>query len=104
MTNRRLTCTQEPVTASQPPVCVSVHHGGGTVHTLKVARLYPDLTNQWGGKGRFKRLDADGLQFETHEAAWAYALERGYCRAYHTDPWLRARRVADAIRPRAHRT
>lgn len=91
------TVTQEGVTASQPGTCVSVTTGCGKV-VLHVSRSY-DIPNVFGGRGVAKPLDCNGMEFESSEAAWAFALERGYSRRYYTSRELRARRVKEARRP-----
>ncbi len=76
-----VTVTQEGVTASQPGVNCSVTSFNGTC-TLNVRRLYPNLCNDFGGRGVFKRLDADGILFPSADAAFAFARDRGYVRPY----------------------
>lgn len=88
---RKSTCTQEGMVASQPGVCVSVTTASDrTYAVLNVSRMYPDLPNEWGGKGVFKHCDCDGMRFPNSEAAFAYALERGYCRLWFKSPEHRA--------------
>lgn len=94
---RNMTVTQEGVTESQPGTCVSVTSSEGR-HTLNVFRAYRELPNQWGGRGVHKHCDCNGMQFESSDAAFAYAFERGYLRRYYTSPELRAHRVARAER------
>lgn len=84
------TCTQEGVTVSQPGWGVSVESGQGK-HILHVYRYYADRPNEWGGKGVFRNGDAYGMEFESSEAAWAYALDHGYIRV-----WLRSQASRNA--------
>lgn len=88
------TCTQEGMVPSQPGMGVSVTSGGGVVE-LHVYRNYPHLINEWGGRGVFLRGDAYGRRFPTEQAAWDFALERGYIRPWFY-PEARARRLARA--------
>lgn len=94
--------TANGVTASQPGVGVSTRHQIGTdVWVLHVYREYQDLPNKFGGNGRSKPLDANGMVFPSSEAAREYAIQHGYLQLYRPDPLLRARRLAMAhSRPR----
>lgn len=91
------TVTQEGVTLSQPGVCASVMTGCGKC-VLHVSRAY-EVRNVFGGVGVHKPLDCDGMEFDTSEQAWSFALARGYVRRYYTSRELRARRVKEARRP-----
>lgn len=73
------TVTQEGVTTTQPGVSVSVTSFENT-HTLNVARHYDNLTNRWGGLGRIKPLDCDGMKFASSYEAFEYAYQHGYIR------------------------
>lgn len=89
------TVTDGKVTKSQPIVSTSVTTSSETDYaTLNVKRHYNDLVNQWGGRGRIKALDADGMKFPTSREAWAYAYSHGYIRVYFTSPELRNIRKA----------
>ena len=66
-------------TCSAPGWCVAISSegwGGGPC-TLLVHRTR-DLPNKWGGRGVSHYGDGNGKEFPTSEAAWAYALSRGY--------------------------
>lgn len=103
MSVKEITVTQEAVTKSQPPVCVSVRHTmGSKVWTLHATRCY-DLPNQWGGRGRSHSCDHDRRAFDSEQAAWDFAFDHGYTRVYYTEPYLRARRVREARDPRQKR-
>jgi hypothetical protein len=95
MTKREIkTVTQCGMVSAQPGTSVgSSHFHGSGVHVLNASRYYPDMPNAFGGKGVFKKLDCDGMEFSTREAAHQFALERGYTREYFTEPSLRARNV-----------
>jgi len=80
--SRHATVTQEGVAPRQPDMCVSVTSGSGR-NVLNVSRCYTGLTNGIGGRGRFKPCDCDGFEFASAEAAFAFALERGYLRRFH---------------------
>lgn len=100
------TVTQNGMTQSQPGTNVSSCNdwrGERVVYVLSVSRYYPDLKNKMGGLGVFKKLDCDGMEFPTSEAAHQFAHERGYTREYFTAPDLRARNVArgDELKARA---
>ncbi len=88
--------------SSQPGASVSFtlpcESTGGKVK-LNVYRNYPNLKNEFGGKGRLKALDANGRIFNTYEEAQAYALSRGYTQKYFTSAALRARRVFEGFNP-----
>ena len=87
--------TQEGVTPSQPDVGVgttSPARPDGTGFRLSVHRYYANLTNEWGGVGRIKPLDGNGLVFDTSEQAHQWAVDHGYVRPYFTSPQLRAMR------------
>lgn len=107
MTKRKIpTVTQCGMTQSQPGTSVSScndRRGEKMVYILSVNRYYPDLKNNLGGLGVFKKLDCDGMEFPTSEAAHQFAHERGYTREYFTAPDLRARNVArgDELKARA---
>lgn len=76
--------THNKITASQPGVCISyITTYGSDKTTLRAFRHYDHLPNQFGGKGVFKRCDADGMEFDSPEAAKAFAYERGYLQMYH---------------------
>lgn len=94
MAKRYPTVTTEGMVPSQPGCLVSVSSCNG-VSTLNVSRDYK-LPNKWGGIGRFHKLDCDGMQFPSSEAAFAFAEWRGYIRRYYTSPDLRARRLRRA--------
>ena len=58
--------TQNGVTLSQPSVCVSYTSTTGIPgYILNVYRVYDELTNDFGGKGRIKYLDASGFWFDS---------------------------------------
>lgn len=82
----RSTCTQEGIVPSQPGIGCSVHSGQGK-HVLHVYRLYGN---------KFKHLDADGMEFESSEAASRYAYEHGYTREHFMSAGYRARNLANA--------
>ena len=104
MKHRIITATTEGMVPSQPGVGCAVRHTHGTsVYSLHVYRHYDTLPNRFGGHGRFRHLDADGMEFPSEDAAWAYALDHGYIHVYITDPWLRNKRVAEARDPRKMR-
>lgn len=72
------TVTQYGMTKSQPGTSVSTTTPVGTGSRLNVSRYYDNLKNEWGGKGRLKDLDCDGMIFSTSDEAHQYALDRGY--------------------------
>jgi len=82
--NREASVVHGGITNSQPGVNCSCRYpdSDGKVR-LRVFRVYDQLTNEFGGKGRFKYLDADNKQFDTVEAARAFALDRGYTFIFH---------------------
>lgn len=91
--NCNTTVTDGQVTKMQPIVSTSVSTGShyqGAI--LNVKRHYNQLTNNFGGKGRIKSLDADGMVFPTASEAWEYAYNHGYIREYFTNPTVRHRR------------
>lgn len=95
------TVTQDGMTDRQPGTSVSVTTGSAMDDAiLSVSRYYKDLPNEMGGRGRFKRMDADGRHFPTSQAAWDFALDHGYIRPYFTSASLRAARVLRAEDPR----
>lgn len=108
MRHHIVTVTQEGMTPSQPGTSVGTSHTSGTnVWILSVKRHYqdcrpypapwnPEVMIRW----KIKRLDGDGLEFPSSEAASAYALEHGYTQQYFTSPELRARRKANRAAPR----
>jgi hypothetical protein len=76
MTKREIkTVTQCGMVSSQPGTSVgSSHFHGSGVYVLNASRYYPDMPNAFGGKGVFKKLDCDGMEFSTREAAHQFAL------------------------------
>lgn len=80
---RQTLVTQSGMVPSQPGISVSYSGSfvGGPVR-LNVRRHYPDLPNEWGGRGRSKPLDCDGMLFADDEAAKRYAYERGYLQRF----------------------
>ncbi|MGE3551091.1 MAG: hypothetical protein AB7I29_14480 [Geobacter sp.] len=78
----RQTVSGGSVTPSQPGISVSVRTGGGPGARLSVTRHYLNLTNCFGGKGRIKSLDGDGIVFADSDRAWAYAFEHGYIKEF----------------------
>lgn len=89
------TCTADPITQNQARLCVALSHTHGTnIHKLSVFRVYPDLPNTFGGKGLHAHCDHDGKEFPTAEAAWAFALTRGYLRPWHTSQRPARKRLA----------
>lgn len=103
------TVTVEGMVPSQPGTGVSVQSpaydknynviGGAELH---VYRYYQNLRNEFGGHGKFKDCDCDGMIFATADEAFAYAYERGYTREYFTAPDLRARRIQQAAAKRVN--
>jgi hypothetical protein len=87
--------TQEGVTPSQPHIgvgTISPARPDGTGFRLSIHRFYNDLSNEWGGMGRLKPLDGNGLIFDTREQAQQWTVDHGYVRPYFTSPSLRAER------------
>ena len=96
------TCTQDGMTQAQPGTSVSVGHlHGSGVYTLSVSRFYPTLKNSFGGRGVFKKLDCDGMEFATNEAAWAFAFEHGYTRLCFISASSRARNIENGATRKA---
>lgn len=86
MKKRIVTVTQEGMTRSQPGMSVSVRSGEGR-HVLCASRYYEQLGNEFGGKGRFKNCDCDGMEFESSDAAFAFAHQRGYLQPFYRKAW-----------------
>lgn len=77
------TVTQEGMTPLQPGTSVSSTSGTGINGAiLHVSRYYPNVPNTFGGKGRFKACDCDGMLFPSSDAAHQFAFERGYTRVF----------------------
>lgn len=80
------TCSQERVTKSQPDMCIAYSSPAhdknfniiGAVK-LTAARRY-DLPNEFGGIGRYKSMDGDGLIFDSMDQARQWAKDHGYVR------------------------
>lgn len=112
MTAHRITTvTQEGMAARQPGTNVGTTSPaydwktgkkiGGAV--LSVSRYYPDLKNEFGGRGVFKKCDCDGMVFDSSEAAFEFAHERGYTRDYYSEtPRAQAFRAARIDRRLEH--
>lgn len=82
------TCTQSPVVHSQPGIGVSYHSGSdidGVI--LHVYRYYAKLRNSFGGLGRFKNADCNGMRFNSTDEATSFCLKRGYLMPYFGKAW-----------------
>lgn len=93
------TVTQNGMTACQPGTSVSstspaydAQYNRIAGARLNVSRYYPDLPNEFGGKGVFKKCDCDGMLFEDADAAHKFAFERGYLQEFRHH-YLSARRA-----------
>lgn len=89
-----ITTTQSGMSPSQPGMNVSVTSGMGK-HVLNVSRHYNHLLNEFGGYGVSKRCDCDKMEFPSSEAAFAFALDRGYCRVWNRREMIHPRRAWD---------
>ena len=98
-------CSQPGVTPSQPGVSMSTTTPAydrnleplpnGPWTRLNLRRHYPDLPNEFGGRGRSKPLDGDGMLFRTPEEARQWAIDHGYLAQFFF-PSVRARRLETA--------
>jgi hypothetical protein len=81
-------CTQHGVTKSQPGTAVSYCTDDDGQVVLHVYRIYQNITNKYGGKGKIKALDAHGKKFPSWIAAKEYALAHGYVQVHRHDRTL----------------
>jgi len=75
--------TQHGMTACQPGTSVSSTTPVSGGARLNVSRYYPDLQNEYGGKGVIKPLDCDGMWFRDTEEARKFSLSRGYSQIWY---------------------
>lgn len=108
------TCTEWPVTSSQPGISVSTSwrltSETSSDYVVSVGRHYQNLTNQFGGKGRVKPADCDSMRFSSVPEADAYMLARGYTQDFfyratfgktkEAQDARIARRLARSLRPK----
>lgn len=90
MNHRIPRVTQNGMTARQPGMSVSCASSeNNTKHVLNVSRHYENCNPApapWNPTHmltwKIKPCDCDGMEFESSEAAFAFACERGYTQPY----------------------
>ena len=76
-------CTNSVCNTKRSHVGASTSHQCGTnVWTATPHRYYPDVPNEWGGRGKFLEGDLYGVGFSSERECWAAMQERGYTRQF----------------------